>query len=72
MSRLADYFVIVGYDHEKERKFCLEFLYMRDCALFKSMCVLTFQDRVNEVERFYSAFPKKIGRILPSLRVSNG
>lgn len=21
MSRLADYFVIVGYDHEKERKY---------------------------------------------------
>lgn len=24
MSRLADYFVVVGYDHEKERKYDLK------------------------------------------------
>lgn len=36
MSRLADYFVIVGYDHEKERKFgnmfiqlAIEVLYLK-------------------------------------------
>lgn len=26
MSRLADYFVIVGYDHEKEREYLFVFL----------------------------------------------
>jgi len=27
MSRLADYFAIVGYDHEKESKYCFQTVY---------------------------------------------
>lgn len=51
MSRLADYFVIVGYDHEKERKYKHQKKFM-DIKLVKSFFKQNFRIRQTKWKDF--------------------
>lgn len=58
MSRLADYFVVVGYDHEKESKcFDLYFIYPYFHIVF------SFQEAEVVVVLYYKDSLRKIGVI---------
>lgn len=71
MSRLADYFVIVGYDHEKEREL-LEFELTQILYFHFDYSWAYLQDRANAVERYCNDFQRKIGQTHHSLKALNG
>jgi hypothetical protein len=68
MTRLADYFVIVGYDHDQERKYTPQ----KRCKNLILILIFILQEMEHVMAKSFKGFLNGTGPTHHSSRESNG